>query len=108
MRSGIIACLLFALLSGCATTYGSLRAPPSQCTIACSYNTGDEERFRCMQQCPGAVYSEAACGETTPPGQVCANDTRYSDEGLAVALGVLEVVSIIAQPTPASSCHHHH
>jgi hypothetical protein len=104
MRSAIVAFVL--LLAGCTTTtYGSLRAPPSACTQHCAYLTSDESRFRCMQQCPGALYSESSCAAVPSPGLVCTNDTRVDTDGVVAALVLLDVMATVADPH-THSCHH--
>jgi hypothetical protein len=108
---GLVAMVaLAASVSGCATTVvGALRAPVSDCTSRCAVLTGDENHLRCLEHCPGARYSEAACRDDEPAEVACANDRRdNSADGLAAAGLALEIFGAIVDARSGSqSCHHY-
>jgi hypothetical protein len=111
--SGLALLLLLAGLSGCATTVvGALRAPVSDCTGHCRYLTGDDERYACLLQCPGARYSTAACSEAEPASVACANDrrddTQENAETARAVVGLLGLVLEVASDVQSSSCHDYH
>jgi hypothetical protein len=109
----VVLVALVASVSGCATTVvGALRAPVSDCTSHCNYLTGDDARYACLLQCPGARYSPVGCGEAEPESVACANDRREdtaeNEETARAVVGLLGLVLEVAADAQSSSCHEHH
>jgi hypothetical protein len=99
-RSPFVALLALLLAGGCYPAY-ALRAPASDCTSECQGGRlNNAERVACLKGCPGAHYSEQACGVQDPGGVVCIVDNHEEGKGelsgilLGFFLGVGLIVAV--------------
>jgi hypothetical protein len=106
MRAGILLLVCGLLASGCYPAY-ALRAPASDCTSECRDDRlSNADRVACLKMCPGASYSEEACGRQDPGDVVCVIDNHEEGKGelsgilLGALLGVGLVVAVVVSELP--------
>ncbi len=89
---------LLLLLGGCYPAY-ALRAPVSPCTRQCDTIPAAQhaDRVSCLEDCPGAEYSDKSCGTDDARDVRCTENFEREGQGEATGLilGTLAGIGLI-------------